>query len=87
MVGMPNGTTQGQSLSLKSKPHKAMNDSTFCIAAYILRKDPERFDRLDGVWTVAKQYYNSYLNSKYNDISRSELDCVNDFMDARYPKN
>jgi hypothetical protein len=64
-----------------------MNYSTFCIAAYILRKDPERFDRLDGVWTVAKQYYNSYLNSKYNDISKSELDCVNDFMDARYPKN
>jgi len=64
-----------------------MNYSTFCIAAYILRKDPERFDRLDGVWTVAKQYYNSYLNSKYNEISRRELDCVNDFMDARYPKN
>jgi hypothetical protein len=67
--------------------NKTMNYSTFCIAAYILRKDPERFDRLDGVWTVAKQYYNSYLNSKYNDISKSELDCVNDFMDARYPKN
>jgi hypothetical protein len=61
-----------------------MNYTTFCIAAYILRKDPERFDRLDGVYTVARQYYNSYLHSKYNDISRSELDCINDFMNVIY---
>jgi len=61
-----------------------MNYPTFCIAAYILRKDPERFDRLDGVWTVARQYYKLYENSKYNDISRSELDCINKFMNRIY---
>lgn len=61
-----------------------MNYATFCIAAYILRKQPERFDTLDGVWTLARQYYNLYLYSEYNDTSRSELDCINDFMNLIY---
>jgi len=49
----------------------------FCIAVHLLGG---REGELDIVWRDAKKLYSSFLDSEFNDLNKSELDCINNFM-------
>jgi hypothetical protein len=54
--------------------------SIFCIASQLL-KDNER--ELDIVWQNATELYNEFLNSSFDNVNESELDCINDFLNYK----
>lgn len=49
----------------------------FCIAMAI-NNDNER--ELDWLWEDAIRLYDIFLSSKFNDVSKSELECINEFL-------
>jgi len=51
--------------------------SIFCIASQLLT-DNER--ELDVVWQNATELYNEFLNSSFDNVNESELDCINNFL-------
>jgi hypothetical protein len=54
--------------------------SIFCIAAQLLKG---REDELDLVWEEAIELYNEFINSEFDDQNKSELDCINDFLNTK----
>ena len=54
----------------------------FCVASRILQQ--ERYADLDETWQKAHSLYQDFLSSEFNDLSRSELDCIHAFMDEVY---
>jgi hypothetical protein len=54
--------------------------SIFCIASQLLNG---REDELDLVWQDANELYDEFLNSEFNNVNKSELDCINDFLNQR----
>jgi hypothetical protein len=56
----------------------------FCMAMSL----PDRNEReLDYLWADAIKMYESFLVSDYNDLNKSELDCIHDYlMDAEISK-
>ena len=48
----------------------------FCIASQLLNQDSD----LDVVWEKATNLYIDFLSSKFNDVNKSELDCINNFL-------
>jgi len=54
----------------------------FCIASHLLIKNPTLSSELDYCWEDATALYNQFLESKFNDLNQSELDCINEFMNA-----
>ncbi len=55
----------------------------FCVASRILMHEQPYVD-LDIVWQRAHELYLDFLDSKYNNYSTSELDCINAYMDLVY---
>ena len=51
--------------------------SIFCIASQLLI-DNER--ELDLVWQNATELYEEFLNSSFDNVNESELDCINNFL-------
>lgn len=51
----------------------------FCIAQMILKNND-----LDFIWSEAIGLYDKFLPSKYNVSTKSELDCIQDFMQAEH---
>ena len=49
----------------------------FAIAIQLKNKD---YKVIDLLWQEAIDLYKEFLNSKFNDINQSELDCINKFM-------
>ena len=49
----------------------------FAIAIQQKNKD---YKVIDLLWQEAIDLYKEFLNSKFNDINQSELDCINKFM-------
>ncbi len=49
---------------------------------------PNRNEReLDYLWQDAIDTYEAFLKSDYNDVNKSELDCIHDYlMDAEISK-
>jgi hypothetical protein len=56
----------------------------FCMAMSM----PNRNEReLDYLWQDAIDTYEAFLKSDYNDVNKSELDCIHDYlMDAEISK-
>jgi len=54
--------------------------SIFCIASQLL-EGKER--DLDEVWETSTKLYDEFLNSKFNDYNKSELDCINEFLTTK----
>jgi hypothetical protein len=52
----------------------------FCIAAHLLSG---REDELDLVWEDAIKLYAEFTASEFNDYNKSELDCINDFLNLK----
>lgn len=52
----------------------------FCIASHLLIENPKLSNELDNCWADATALYNKFLDSKFNDTNRSELDCINEFL-------
>lgn len=53
----------------------------FCMA--ILLRQKEEFDdhsNLDEWWLFAQRIYRHFLQTKYNSVNRSELDCMIDYI-------
>lgn len=57
--------------------------SVFCIASILLRHDPHHYDTLDGCWEKAHELYKEFDASKFNDLTTSELDGINAFMESK----
>lgn len=49
----------------------------FCIAVHLL---DGREGELDIVWVDAVELYSRFLDSEFNDLNKSELDCIKNFM-------
>lgn len=54
--------------------------SIFCIASQLLNG---REDELDLVWEEAIELYCEFIDSEFNDKNKSELDCINDFLNTK----
>ena len=57
----------------------------FAIATYIQQtqaQDSEDSRDLDSVWDEAIFIYKRFLESKFNDVNQSELDCIYQFLNA-----
>lgn len=53
----------------------------FCVASWMLKHYPDLFNNLDECWDDASALYEQFIHSRYNSPLRSELDCINEFMD------
>ena len=49
----------------------------FAIAIQLKNKN---YYTIDALWQEAIDLYNEFLDSEWNDINKSELDCINKFM-------
>lgn len=67
---------------MKTNPY-----SIFCIAATLLSNDPSLNLELDRCWEEATELYKRFLDSEFNDLNRSELDCINEFMNSTLTKH
>lgn len=54
--------------------------SIFCIASQLLNG---REDELDLVWEEAIELYCEFIDSVFNAQNKSELDCINDFLNTK----
>jgi hypothetical protein len=54
--------------------------SIFCIASQLLEGNERD---LDVIWETATKLYDEFLNSKFNDYNKSELDCINEFLTTK----
>lgn len=52
------------------------NYGVFCIATQLQQNNRE----LDIIWYEATILYNEFLVSTFNNIEKSELDCINEFL-------
>jgi hypothetical protein len=59
-----------------------MNESypIFCIAAQLSNG---RENELELVWWDAVELYFEFLNSKFNDPNKSEIECINNFLNNK----
>lgn len=48
----------------------------FCMAVAL---GGDKYE-LDAWWKVAIWHYENFLDSKFNDVDKSELDCINDYV-------
>jgi cell division septum initiation protein DivIVA len=42
-------------------------------------------DELDAWWDDAIEHYERFLDSEYNDIKQSELECINEYVKSLRP--
>lgn len=51
----------------------------FCMTDRMLARGYE-IDGLDIFWTDAIEEYEKFLNSKFNLVSKGELDCIDEYL-------
>lgn len=57
----------------------------FCVAMFINNLDREGWEgNIDLLWEKAIQTYDKFLKSEYNNKNKSELDCINTYMQEEY---
>jgi hypothetical protein len=57
----------------------------FCMADRLIDLGlSDLHDGLDVVWEEAIAEYNKFLNSKYNVDSKSELDCIDEYLNNAF---
>ena len=57
----------------------------FCMADRLVYKGISKLDDgLDIVWEEAVGEYNKFLNSKYNVDTKSELDCIDEYLNNEF---
>jgi hypothetical protein len=59
------------------------NYSVFCVAM-AMPKEVQDSQSLDLWWDEASRLYEEFTDSPYNVDTRSEIDCINDFVHAYY---
>ena len=60
--------------------------SVFCVSVWMLTNKICPSEDLDICWYNAVKFYKEFVESPYNSDSKSELDCINDFMVNKFQK-
>ena len=55
----------------------------FCVASILLRHDSDYYNELDRCWDKARELFEEFNNSKFNNRNQSELDGINAFMESK----
>lgn len=57
----------------------------YCLVKDIQNNHPLRYEEYDIAFESIKAYYKRFRNSQYNDVKKSEYECIKEYLEANYP--